>query len=126
MLVEDQVRGEDIRDHRSRNQMRRSAERAGAARAVQQILSRAAPGRVVYIIMLQADVTGSGVGSELLHRALTRATAAGATVAFAVSANFTDRSPLPFWLARGFEILATDPDVTPEDYALIGKVLVST
>ena len=101
-----------------------SPEGAAARRAAAAFIERAAPGDVVFINMVESFGEMPGIGSELVHRLEVAAQAEGATVALAVSANFDDRSPLPFWRRRGYEVISERPDVPAAEYALIGKILV--
>jgi hypothetical protein len=109
---------------RSKKALIWSPEGAAARRAAAAFIERAAPGDVVFINMVESFGEMPGIGSELVHRLEVAAQAEGATVALAVSANFDDRSPLPFWRRRGYEVISERPDVPAAEYALIGKILV--
>jgi GNAT superfamily N-acetyltransferase len=123
-LSEEWAAAQDVRDQqRGKKTLLWSPEGQAARQRVGALLDRAAPGSVLFIHMAQAWGRSRGVGSELLHRMEEDARARGATAVLAVSADFDDGSPLPFWRRRGFEVVYARPDVPAEMYAIIGKIL---
>ena len=115
---------EDVRaQRRSKKALLWAQEGRAARERLRAFLSRARPGKVLFIHMTEAWGRGTGTGSELVHRMEEDARAHGATAALAVSADFDDGSPLPFWRRRGFEVISARPDVPADKYAIIGKIL---
>lgn len=125
-LSEEWAAAQGVRDQqRSKKALLWAPEGIAARRQVGSFLDRALPGSVLFIHMAQAWGRGQGIGSELIHRMEEDARAHGATAVLAVSADFDNGSPLPFWRRRGFEVVYARPDVPDEMYAIIGKTLES-